>query len=340
MSDTDVSTQAPTHAAPNRSRGPWTLAVILAVLLAFAGGYVVRDATMRTPGPTATPALVDPATRVAELLLPSAVYIRAGGSVGSGFIYDAGGLILTAAHVVDDNTTATVRLTDGTPLAGKVLGRDRTRDVAVIRVKHKPLRAAKLGTGVRLHVGDFAVAIGSPFGLEQTVTAGIVSGLGRTLETPGGAVDAIQTDASINPGSSGGPLADREGRVIGINVARHGTSADGVGLAVPIDVAVDAARYLAAGKTPPEVGFLGVNGSDPAGPNPGALVVAVRPGSGADQAGLRKGDRIIAIDGRPVAGMPELASAVRKHVPGDTVTLTLVREQKTIRVKVKLGRFS
>jgi putative serine protease PepD len=341
MSDTDLDELTLDESAFSRGPGPWrALAIVLAVLLAFAGGYIVRDTTQREPEPTPTPVVVDPATKVARVLLQSTVFIRSDDSVGSGFVYDAKGLLLTAAHVVGSNETVTVRLTDGTPLNGKVLGRDRARDVAVIEVKRTGLRAAKLALGVRTHVGDIAVAIGSPFGLEETVTAGVVSGIGRTLETPGGAVDAIQTDASINPGSSGGPLADREGRVIGINVAKNGTGVDGLGLAVPIEVAIDAAKYLAQGKPAPEMAFLGVTGSDPTGPNPGALVVEVRPGGPADDAGLLKGDRITAIDGKRMPGFPELASEIRKHKPGDTVTLTVVREQKTIRVKVKLGRFS
>jgi S1-C subfamily serine protease len=342
MSDTDLQELTLDESAFERRRGPWrAIAVVLAVLLAFAAGYVVRDTTQSEPEPTPSPVPLDPATKVARVLLPSTVFIRSGESVGSGFIYDVKGLLLTAAHVVGTNETVTVRLTDGTPLTGKVLGRDRARDVAVIQVKRTGLRAATLALGnVRTHVGDIAVAIGSPFGLEETVTAGVVSGIGRTLETAGGAVDAIQTDASINPGSSGGPLADREGRVIGINVAKRGTGDDGLGLAVPIEVAIDAAKYLAEGKAPPEMAFLGVSGSDPTGPNPGALIVDVRPGGPADDAGLLKGDRVIALDGKRMPGFPELAAAIRKHGPGDTVSLTVVRERKTIRVKVKLGRYS
>jgi S1-C subfamily serine protease len=278
------------------------------------------------------------------------VYIRAGDSVGSGFIYKLaknehgrpGALVMTAAHVVADATNATIRLDDGTPVAGYVLGRDKQRDVAVIRLNRAGLKPARLAAGIRLRVGELAVAIGSPFGLEDTVTAGVVSGVGRTLQTDGGAVDAIQTDAAINPGNSGGPLADDQARVIGINVAIHriGPTGMGVGLAVPIDTALEAAAYLEKGKQPPPVAFLGVSGADPTGAQPGAVVLDVRSGSPAAAAGLQKGDRITAIDGKAVPGMPELAAAIRKHKPGDTVTLTVIRADKTLTVKVKLGTYS
>ena len=269
------------------------------------------------------------------------MFVRAGDSIGSGFVYDAtGGFILTAAHVVDDNTTATIRLSDGTPLKGKILGRDTQRDAAVIQVQHKGLRAATLAHENDLHVGELTVAVGSPFGLQDTITVGVLSGIGRTLETNGGAVDALQTDAAINPGNSGGPLADREGRVIGINVATRGAPGNGVGLAVPIDVALEAATYLERGKAPPRVAFLGITGGEPDEAELGALVVNVKAGSPAAAAGLEKGDRIVAIDGQPIRDFPQLAQVIRKHVPGDTVTVRYVRDGKTKDVKIKVGDFS
>ncbi|MEX2393556.1 MAG: trypsin-like peptidase domain-containing protein, partial [Actinomycetota bacterium] len=287
------------------------------------------------------PTPIDAAEAAAKAALPAAVHVRAEDSIGSGFIYDADGFIFTAAHVVDDADKVTVRLSDGTALEAKVLGADAQRDVAVLKVKRDGLPVAKLAGGVDLSVGQLAVAIGSPFGLEETVTVGVVSGTGRTLETEGGAVDAIQTDAEINPGNSGGPLVDRHGRVIGINVATQGArpGAGGVGLAVPIDVALDVASYFEKGKTPPPVPFLGVQGTEPAGAKTGALVLDVRPGSPAAEAGVEKGDRIIAIDGRNMKGMPELAAAIRKHKPGDKVVLTVVREGKERKITVTLGEF-
>jgi putative serine protease PepD len=180
------------------------------------------------------------------------------------------------------------------------------------------------------------VALGSPFGLQDTVTVGVLSGIGRTISTPGGAVDGLQTDAAINPGNSGGPLADREGRVIGINVAVQGQR---IGLAVPIDVALQAASYLANGKAPPRVAFLGVVGTPSPAPEPGALVADVKDGSPAARAGLMKGDRIIAINDQTISGFPELASAIRRFTPGDVVTLRYVRNGKTTDAKITLGDF-
>jgi S1-C subfamily serine protease len=318
------------------------LVVLLLIVIAFLGGYVVRDRTDRPPAPTPTPTPVDPTEAAARAALPAAVLVRASDSIGSGFIYDSSGLIFTAAHVVDDSKEVTVRLSDGTALEADVLGADAQRDVAVLKVDKTDLPVAKLAGGVELSVGQLAIAIGSPFGLEETVTVGVVSGTGRTLETEGGAVDAIQTDAEINPGNSGGPLVDREGRVIGINVATQGArpGAGGVGLAVPIDVALDVASYFEQGKKPPPVPFLGVQGTEPTGAKSGAIVVDVRPGSPASKAGILKGDRITAIDGRNVKGMPELAKAIRDREVGETVVLTIIRKEKEITVEVELGRFS
>jgi putative serine protease PepD len=336
-----ITTEEEAVQAPKRNRNPLPYVLLAVVLVAgaFAGGFAVRDSLVPevTPTPRATP--IEPAARAAALVVPSAVYIRAGSSVGSGVVYDSRGLILTAAHVVGINKETTIRLPTGSPLQGTVLGRDTSRDIAVIKVQ-KRLRPAKLARGVQLRAGQLAVAVGSPFGLEESVTAGVVSGSARTLETPGGAVDAIQTDAAINPGNSGGPLVDAEGRVIGINVATHKSGAQSIGLAVPIDIAYDAAKYLEKGKQPPAVAYLGIRGSEPSEADPGALVIEVKDGSPAAKADVREGDIITAIDGQSVRGMPELASEIRKHEPGDTVTLSVVREGKKLLVKVKLTNFS
>ncbi len=324
-----------------RSAAPWiVLSVVLAVALAFAGGYAVRTATSKPPPPTPSPTPLEPGVEIARTLLPATVFVKTADSIGSGFIYDAAkGYILTAAHVVGTDTKATVRLSDGTPLKGKVLGKDTQRDTAVIQVPSKGLHAAPLAHAEDLRVGELTVAVGSPFGLQDTITIGVLSGIGRTLETPGGAVDALQTDAAINPGNSGGPLADRQGRVIGINVAMRGAPGAGVGLAVPIDVALEAAQYLERGKAPPRVAFLGITGGEPDEAAAGALIVNVKPASPAEKAGLERGDRITAIDGKPIKTFPDLGAAIRKHVPGDTVTVRYVRNGKTKDIKVTLGDF-
>jgi S1-C subfamily serine protease len=316
----------------------FVLIVVTALSLAFTAGYTVGARPEPTPKPTATP--LEPSVAVAAKLMPSTVFIRAGEAAGSGVIYDAKGLILTAAHVVGDTEKVTVRLADGTALTGKVLGKDEARDIAVVEVKHKGLHAAELARGVKLRPGQLAVAIGSPFGLKESVTAGVISGTGRTLETNGGAVDAIQTDAAINVGNSGGPLADSQARVIGINVA---VTTEGVGrsvgLAVPIDVAWEAMPDLELGKDAPKMAFLGVLGDDPTDAQEGALVVDVRPGSPAADAGIRKGDILTALDGTKTPGMTEFATEVRKHEPGDKVTITLLRKTQAKTVDVKLGEF-
>ncbi len=315
------------------SRRAWLVALVVVVAaVAFVGGFVARE-ELRDAPPTPTPAPLEPTALVAAKLLPATVYIRAAEASGSGFVYDADGLILTAAHVVADQKEVTVRLSDGTPLAGKVLGRDVGRDVAVVKVERKGLPTAALALDRPVRVGELAVAIGSPFGDRETVTSGVVSGIGGTLPTEGGAVDVIRTDAAINRGNSGGPLANRDGRVIGINVAIKGT----LGLAVPIDVAAHAATFLAQGKTAPPVALLGVSGTDPADPRAGALIRTVVAGSPAAGAGIKEGDLITKIDGKKLEGMFELAAAIRKHAPGDEITLTVVTDGKTRQVKVKLG---
>ncbi len=329
------------HDPPGPSRrSSWRpIAAGVLVVAAFGVGFVARDA-VRAPDPAPTPSptpslqTTEPAAAVALALMPSTVLIRAEG-VGSGVIYDDNGLILTAAHVVEGREEVTVRLSDGDAVKGKVLGADEARDVGVVRIKRSKLQPAKLARGVNVRVGQLAVALGSPFGQRETVTAGVVSGIGRTIETPSGTVDAIQTDAAINPGNSGGPLADREGRVIGINVATRAN----LGLAVPIDVALQSASYLEKGKKPPAVAFLGVSGTDPTEAVNGALVTEVQPGSAARRAELKAGDVITHIDGTALEGMFELASSIRKHEPGDRVLLTVIRDKKTKKFEVVLGRF-
>jgi putative serine protease PepD len=279
-----------------------------------------------TPVPSGSASTQEPAAAVAKALLPTVVEISHGSDLGSGFVYDKNGYIMTAAHVVQGTDQVDVRLYDGTKLTGKVVGTDDNTDVAVVRINRTGLAAAPLGVNDTVQVGQLAVAIGSPFGLNETVTAGIISSTDRTLDD---GREVIQTDAPINPGNSGGLLANRQGRVIGINdairPADNGTDGNvGIGFAIPIDLAAKSATAIVQGKTI-QTGYLGVSVAPSTGSQAGALVQVVAAGSPAAKAGLKVGDLIVAIDGQAVQSYGELVSRIRDHKPGDKVTLKVVR---------------
>ena len=281
----------------------------------------------------------EPVEAVAEAVRPVVVHIETRTGLGSGVVYDEDGFILTAAHVVDGASDVTVRLADGDRVAGEVIGADPNTDVAVVRAARRGLETATLGVGVPVKVGQLAVAVGSPFGLEQSVTSGIVSAVDRAIVTQGSSVTSmIQTDASINPGNSGGALADREGRIIGINDAIRSDSGvnAGVGFAIPIDTAVSVADALVRGMTP-RIGFLGVSGTEPSSGRAGALVTQISPDGPADDAGVREGDLITTFDGEPVASMVDLAAKVRQTQPGTVVSLNVVRSGKRMAIEVQIG---
>jgi S1-C subfamily serine protease len=237
-----------TAVAPaDRHRSRWLIAgVVAALVIAGASGlFLGNDDVSTTPTVAATEAESGSPAAVAAALGPAVVHIEilggldAGGGVGSGFIYDASGLVLTAHHVVSFSDEVTVKLADGRSLNGRVVGRAPERDLAVISLDDATdLVAANIAEPGSVEVGEVAIALGSPFGFQQSVTAGIISGLDRELETPVGLLTGlIQTDAPINPGNSGGPLADAEARVIGINTAIASMSGgnDGVGFAIPVE---------------------------------------------------------------------------------------------------------
>ncbi|MCU1452692.1 MAG: degQ [Acidimicrobiales bacterium] len=350
-------------APPSRPARAWlglAAVTILAVVAALGYGFGRWvDNTSRTtvyaPVPAATTPVTqaapltgreaEPVAAIANAVGPSVVQINTDAGLGSGFIYKndaSGSLILTASHVVTGASSVQVRLADGTKLSGKVVGSDPATDVAVVRVSAgHDLPAAVLATGVKPRVGQIAVAIGSPFGLQQTVTAGIVSAVGRSSETPGGVIPAIQTDAPINPGNSGGALANAKGEIFGINdsIATASGSAQsgnvGVGFAIPIDLAKPVADKLVAGISPTS-GYLGVRGADPTGLQSGAVITTVEPGSPAQQSGLRPDDVVTAVDGTQVQGMIDLVATVRTHGPGETVTVTFTRGGKALTAQVKL----
>jgi putative serine protease PepD len=329
---------------------------ISAVLL--GGGYAfarstetTHNARITTPvalpvsnGSTATidPNTDEPIAAVAAAVSPAVVQIETRTGLGSGFVYDEDGHILTAAHVVEGaGNTVNVRLADGSVHKGDVVGADNASDVAVVKIDPVDnMQVANLALGIKVEVGQTAVAIGSPFGLDQTVTAGIVSAVDRPQETPGGAIDMYQIDAPINPGNSGGPVADKQGRVFGMSdsiITQTGENA-GVGFLVPIDLAKAVADKLVAGE-PVEFAFLGVS-SDSQTTNvvgDGAILVGVTSGSPADQAGLQEGDRVTSIDSAPVRDSIELAARVRSHQPGDVVHVTFERDGESQTIEVTLG---
>jgi putative serine protease PepD len=268
---------------------------------------------------------------------------------GSGVVIDAGGLILTNNHVVDGARAVGVRFSNGQSRPAQVLGVDRGNDLALLRVELPPnTPVAALGDSDEVQVGEMAIAIGSPFGLDQTVTQGIVSAVDREWQPGNGRLrrDLLQTDAPINPGNSGGPLLNARGEVIGINTLIESPvrGSVGVGFAVPINAAKRALPQLQAGARLEPV-WLGITGQEldatiardqglavqegvlitgvvPGGPAAGA---GLRGGQGANERIPRGGDVLRAIDGVPVRTLGELADQLAHHQPGDVVTLTIVR---------------
>ena len=262
---------------------------------------------------------------------------------GSGIIYDASGHILTNAHVVGDAEAVRVQLADGTRAGGVVVGTAPAIDVALVKVDTDvALTPAVFADRSTVEVGQLAVAVGSPFGLQQSVTSGIVSAVGRAVREGTGEsafVEMIQTDAPINPGNSGGALANRFGQVIGMNtlIQTDGSRGNiGLGFAIPSDIALNIAQRILAGEST-ELGFLGVSGTDPEIGHPGALVLQVHEDTPADQAGLMAGDLIVLIDDEVVSTFKELAAKVQFRVPGTEVELEVVRDDEHITLTVVIG---
>ena len=264
-------------------------------------------------------------------------------ATGSGFVVDAQGHIVTAAHVVDGASSIKVTFADGTTRTARLTGKDNATDVAVLKVDPAglTLHPLALGSSAALKAGDAVAAIGSPFGYENSISTGIVSGLDRTIKAPNGysVAHALQTDAALNPGNSGGPILDSGGRVVGIadQIATSG-SADqsaGVGFAVPIDLVANELSQLEAGQTVKHA-YLGVSTADVPGTT-GALIGAVTSGGPAASAGLKAGDVVTSIDGKAITGPSDVVAAVAGHKPGDRVKVTARRGSGTVSVTVTLG---
>ena len=296
---------------------------------------------------------------MADRVLPSVVRINVSGTVdltgagalGSGVIYRSDGYIITNHHVIKDAAAVEVLLADGDRFAAEIVGSDVLNDLAVLRIDRDGLPAIDLRPPSEpLRVGETVVAIGSPFGLDATVTSGIISALNRDLRVPDSSdviPAVIQTDAAINPGNSGGALVDLKGRLVGINtaiVSRTGAN-EGVGFAVPVRQAVVSSDQLI------EQGFvryplLGITGTDISAAvqaelglesRRGAVVDSVQTGSGAEAAGMRVRDVIVAVDGVPLRSMSDLVAEVRRRAPGMTVSFDVRRRDEQLRLEVVLG---
>lgn len=331
---------------------PTATLVVLALVAGLLGGLLGGDATkgfisagVNLVSSTSTiERAPDSIAGIAARVLPSVVSIETttsnGGATGSGFVIDANGYLLTNNHVVADALTIKVLLNDGREFTARILGRDQSYDLAVLKIETTGLKALQFGDSDKVQVGDAVIAIGSPLGLSGTVTQGIISAKNRPVTAGDNSnstsfISALQTDAAINPGNSGGPLVDATGAVIGINsaIASLGTSLGsqagsiGLGFAIPINQARKTADQLIKnGKaTYPVIGVaVDMNYS-----GDGALIAksatAILAGGPAAKAGLRAGDLITAIDNLKIHTPEELIVEIRTHSVGDEVTITYLR---------------
>ena len=272
---------------------------------------------------------------------PAVVSIRTGSGSGTGFVVDADGTVVTNAHVVGDSDRVEVQLSDDRTVTGEVTGVDTSSDLAVLHVdpaRTGKLTALELADSSTVRTGQLAVAIGSPFGLPQTATAGIVSGTGRHIQAPDGfQIDSvIQTDAPINPGNSGGPLLDAAGRVIGVNsqIATGGASQGnvGIGFAVPANTVRDVIPRLERGETIRRA-YIGVSTAEG---NGGAVVREATAGGPAARAGLRAGDVIVSVDGERIGDPDDVAAAIRDRRPGVSVDVEVRRDGELRTLQIEL----
>ena len=296
---------------------------------------------------------IEPVVAVADTVSRSVVIVRSETGQGSGIALDDRRRVVTNAHVLGDSDTLQVLLPSGRMVGAKVIGSDIRRDVAVIELDDtdNSLTPAVFASSQNLRVGQLAVAVGSPFELNQTVTAGIVSAIGRVEPSYGceiaGAMSAecagvamIQTDAPINPGNSGGPLADRNGHVIGMNTSIRTEgflSANvGVGFAIPSDTVLLVAERLVSGE-PIGTAFLGILGETPTDGRAGALLLEVQESSPAHKAGLKVGDLIVRVDRRPILNTQALRADIQLRLPDDKVILEYIRGEKIAEAIVSLA---
>jgi len=348
---------APTTATPTRRGGRFGAAVagglVSATLVsagAFGLGLVDRDApppasaaNQNAPSSAAvSPKQQGDVAAIYKAASPAVVSIRTDSGSGTGFIVDTDGTIVTNAHVVGESDRVQIQFADDKTVTGDVGGVDTSSDLAIVKVDPNAtgkLTALELADSSTVKTGQLAVAIGSPFGLPQTATAGIVSGTGRHIEAPDGfQIDSvIQTDAPINPGNSGGPLLDAAGQVIGVNsqiaTGGSGNGSVGIGFAVPANTVRDVIPRLERGETIRRA-YLGVSTSEG---NGGAVVQQATDGGPAAKAGLRAGDVIVAVGGQRIQTPDDVAQAIQDKHPGDSVELQVRRDGDLKTLDVKLA---
>jgi putative serine protease PepD len=341
---------------PRRPRTPLLASFLAAACIGAGGGAVaystlsdrgtvIRQVTVQNGEPAAiTPLSVNSIYRRAYRGVVEITVAGGGGlggssqAEGSGFVYDSSGHIVTNQHVVDGEQSISVKFWNGKTYAAQLVGSDSSTDLAVIKVNApaSQLHPLTLGDSGKLVVGDPVVAIGSPFGLEETVTSGIVSALHRSIDSPSNfsISDSIQTDAAINHGNSGGPLLNSQGQVIGVNAQIRSDSGDnaGVGFAIPSDtVRSIAGQLISNGKA--VHAYLGVSLDATA---TSARIAEIRPGTPAANSHLQAGDVITAVDGTTVDTAEALTRAIDSYQPGETVTVKIRRAGKDITAQVKL----
>jgi putative serine protease PepD len=333
---------------PPRRRGLLSAALaggLVSAVLVGGGAFAVGLVDTNAPASTATPgpALVGAkqtgdVAAIYAAARDSVVSIKTSDGSGTGFIVDADGTIVTNAHVVGTESTVQVQFADDETVQGTVGGVDRSSDLAVVKVStSRALKPLSLADSGAVRTGQLAVAIGSPFGLSQTTTAGIVSGTGRHIQAPDGfQIDSvIQTDAPINPGNSGGPLLDATGRVIGVNsqIASQSGGSVGIGFAVPSNTVRDVIGRLEKGETIKRA-YLGVSTAASSGK---VSVAAVTAGGPAASAGLQVGDAITAVGGKRVSTPDDVAAAIQDRHPGESVEVDVSRGGSTQKLNVTLA---
>ena len=346
---------------PPRDRGRWmaaigggTVSAVVVAAVLLGSGLADSDNGTATPASAGaeTPVSVSSSdargNRVRTIYAaasPSVVSVRTGEGSGTGFLVNSNGTIVTNAHVVGDNSEVQVRFTDDGDLhTARVLGVDESTDLAAVKVDASAasgVKPLKLADSDKVQVGDTALAIGYPLGLDRTATAGIISGLERDIQAPNGfSIDkVIQTDAPINPGNSGGPLLNSDGEVIGVNsqiaTSGGGNGSVGIGFAVPANTVKEVLPQLERGAQP-EHAYLGVSTGE--APNGGAQVGETTAGGPAAKAGIQPGDVITEVDGDDVQSPDDVANAIADNKPGDKVDVTVERNGSSQTIQVTLDQ--